>query len=103
MADLVLVRPMRVALFVFIGLAVLVAPTRADEARVEVARLDGAPVYHWRVFHSHYGDDVDRALILREYGNAKMGSYLNIVYFNCFDSCTDPTTRAMPHIKMLNI
>jgi hypothetical protein len=44
-----------------------VAPTRADDARTEVARLDGAPVYHWRVFHSHYGDDVDRALILREF------------------------------------
>jgi uncharacterized protein YbjQ (UPF0145 family) len=48
-------------------LLVLVAPTRADDARVEVARLDGAPVYHWRVFLSHYGDDVDRALILREF------------------------------------
>jgi hypothetical protein len=66
-AYLILVRPMRVALFVFIGLVVLVAPARADDARVEVARLDGAPVYHWRVFRSHYGDDVDRALILREY------------------------------------
>jgi len=54
-------------LFVFIGLVVLVAPTRADDARVEVARLDGAPVYHWRVFLSHYDDDVDRALILRAF------------------------------------
>jgi hypothetical protein len=66
-ADLVLVRPMRVALLVFIEMVVLVAPTRADEARVEVARLDGKPVYHWLVFHSDYGDDVDRAVILREF------------------------------------
>jgi hypothetical protein len=52
-------------LFVFIGLVVLAALTRADDARVKVARLDGAPVYHWRVFNSQYGDDVDRALIVR--------------------------------------
>jgi hypothetical protein len=57
-------------LVVFIGLVVLVAPTRADNARVEVARLDGAPVYHWRVFHSRYSDDVDRALILREFNRS---------------------------------
>ena len=65
--DLVLVRPMRVALFAILGLVVLVATTRAGDARVELARLDGTPVYHWRVFHSYYGDDVDRALILREF------------------------------------
>lgn len=58
---------MRIALFVFIGLVVHVAPTRADNARIQVARLDGAPVYHWRVFKSQYSDDVDRALILREF------------------------------------
>jgi len=58
---------MRVVLFVFIGLAMLVAPTRADDARVEVARLDGAPVYHWHAFKSQYSDDVDRALVLREF------------------------------------
>ena len=35
--------------------------------RVEVALLDGAPVYHWRSFPSSYHDDVDRALVLREF------------------------------------
>jgi len=57
---------MRVVLFTFIGLVVLTTSTRADDARIEVARLDGAPVYHWRLFRSQY-DDVDRALILREF------------------------------------
>jgi len=58
---------MRGALPVFIQLVVLVAPMRADDARVEVARLDGTPVYHWHHFRSQYDDDVDRALILREF------------------------------------
>jgi len=64
---------MRVVLFIFIGLVVLVPSTRADDARIEVARLDGAPVYHWRLFRSQY-DDVDRALILREFD--RRGFYL---------------------------
>ena len=38
-----------------------------DEARTEVATLDGQPVYHWRAFRSVVPDDVDRALILREF------------------------------------
>ena len=41
---------------------------QADEARIEVATLDGAPVQHWRAFTSVVPDDVDRALILREFG-----------------------------------
>lgn len=39
----------------------------AADARVKVAHLDGAPVYHWRVFKSRYSDDIDRALVLREF------------------------------------
>ena len=35
--------------------------------RVKVALLDGIPVYHWRVFKSRYADDIDRALVLREF------------------------------------
>jgi hypothetical protein len=43
------------------------AATAAHEARTKVALLDGAPVYHWRVFTSRYSDDIDRALVLREF------------------------------------
>jgi hypothetical protein len=39
----------------------------AADARVKVALLDGMPVYHWRVFKSRYSDDIDRALVLREF------------------------------------
>jgi hypothetical protein len=39
----------------------------AEGARVKVAFLDGAPVYHLTVFRSIYPDDVDRALILRAF------------------------------------
>ena len=38
-----------------------------ESVRVEVATLDGAPVYHWRTFKSTVANDVDRALILREF------------------------------------
>ena len=41
--------------------------TCAADARVKVALLDGAPVYRWRVFKSRYSDDIDRALVLREF------------------------------------
>ena len=34
---------------------------------MKVALLDGAPVYHWPVFKSQYSDDIDRALVLREF------------------------------------
>lgn len=34
---------------------------------MKVALLDGAPVYHWRVFKSRYSDDIDRGLVLREF------------------------------------
>ena len=47
----------------------------AGGARVKVALLDDAPVYHWRVLKSRYShdidrvysDDIDRALVLREF------------------------------------
>jgi hypothetical protein len=39
----------------------------AADARVKIALLDGAPVYHWRVFKSRYSDDIDHALVLREF------------------------------------
>ncbi len=39
----------------------------ADGSFIQVAILDGAPVYHWRVFESVLPDDVDRALVLREF------------------------------------
>lgn len=32
-----------------------------------MARLDGAPVYHWQTFTSSLPDDIDRALVLREF------------------------------------
>jgi hypothetical protein len=44
-----------------------VALAATSALRVKVALLDGAPVYHWRVFKSVYSDDVDRALVLREF------------------------------------
>jgi hypothetical protein len=43
------------------------ALARADDTRVKVARLDGAPVFHWRTFKSSYADDIDRAVVLREF------------------------------------
>jgi hypothetical protein len=46
----------------FFGLIAL-----AHGGRVKVAVIDGAPVYRWTVFRSIYPDDVDRALILREF------------------------------------
>jgi hypothetical protein len=49
---------------VFVASAALAA---AGGVRVKVALLDGAPVYHWRFFKSRYSDDVDRALVLREF------------------------------------
>jgi hypothetical protein len=47
--------------------AVSAALAGTSQVRVKVALLDGAPVYHWRVFPSSYRDDVDRALVLREF------------------------------------
>ncbi len=43
-----------------------VALAATSAVRVRVALLDGAPVYHWRVFKSVYSNDLDRALVLRE-------------------------------------
>ena len=48
----------------FVASAALAA---GSGVRVKVALLDGTPVYHWRVFKSRYSDDVDRALVLREF------------------------------------
>jgi hypothetical protein len=39
----------------------------AGDVRVKVALLDGVPVYHWRAFKSQFSDDVNRALVLREF------------------------------------
>ena len=56
------------SLLVLATMLVASLPLAASNAvRVKVALLDGAPVYHWRVFRSHYSDDVDRALVLREF------------------------------------
>jgi hypothetical protein len=74
-ADLLLVRAGRNSVVKSIGLGVVVAAAflifadsaSAADARVKVALLDGAPVYHWRVFKSRYSDDIDRALVLREF------------------------------------
>lgn len=43
----------------------------ADAAQVKVALLDGQPVYHWRIFASQMPDDIDRALIVREFYRRK--------------------------------
>jgi hypothetical protein len=58
------VRSLPVLTAIFLAFA---ASAAAAEARVKVALLDGAPVYHWRVFTSRYSDDLDRALVLREF------------------------------------
>ena len=38
-----------------------------ESGRVKVALLDGTPVYHWINFPSVYRNDVNRALILRDF------------------------------------
>lgn len=44
------------------------AAARAEDgAQVQVATLDGESVYHWRAFDGKLADDVDRALVLREF------------------------------------
>ena len=61
---------MKFTRFVTLLSAVFVASAvsaTAAEARVKVALLDGAPFYHWHVFKSRYSDDIDRALVLREF------------------------------------
>jgi hypothetical protein len=52
-------------LLIVSSLSVTIA--RAEGGRVRVAILDGGPVYHWAVFKSVYRDDIDRALILRDF------------------------------------
>jgi hypothetical protein len=49
-----------VKLFWILGLVVFIGLTpkvNGSDVRVKVARLDGAPVYHWRAFKSIYRDD----------------------------------------------
>jgi hypothetical protein len=53
---------LRLILFSF-----LIGLSHAEAGRIKVAILDGVPVYHWTVFPSVYPNDVDRALILREF------------------------------------
>jgi len=56
------------SLLVLAGILVASAALAAtSKVRVKVALLDGAPVYHRGVFKSAYSDDVDRALVLREF------------------------------------
>ena len=58
----------RHSLLVLAGLLVASAVSvTADDVRVKVALLDGVPVYHWRAFKSRFPDDVDRALVIREF------------------------------------
>jgi hypothetical protein len=45
----------------------LVVVAHAKAGRLKVAILDGMPVYHWTIFKSVYTDDIDRALILRDF------------------------------------
>jgi hypothetical protein len=59
-------RPLFLSWIFFICLLVACRPN-AEVGRVKVALLDGAPVYHWTNFPSVYRDDVDRALILRDF------------------------------------
>ena len=51
----------------FLLVLMMVGTIRADDARVQVGTLGGAPIYRWRVFRSEMADDADRALILREF------------------------------------
>lgn len=44
-----------------------ILPLNAQAGRVKVAWIDRAPVYHWTNFLSAVHDDVDRALILRDF------------------------------------
>lgn len=46
-------------------LIILPQATQADH--VKVALIDNEPVYHWTNFPSAFRDDVDRALILRDF------------------------------------
>ena len=43
------------------------AITRAEGSREKVAVVDGVPVYRWTAFKSVYRNDIDRALILRDF------------------------------------
>jgi hypothetical protein len=45
----------------------LIVLGQVEAARIRVAILDGVPVYHWTAFTSVYPNDIDRALILREF------------------------------------
>ena len=45
----------------------LLTVAHAEGGRVKVAILDGVPVYRWTAFKSIYRNDIDRALILRDF------------------------------------
>jgi TonB family protein len=45
----------------------LIIPLNAQAGRVKVALVDNEPVYHWTNFTSVVHNDVDRALILRDF------------------------------------
>ncbi len=59
-------RPLILSWIIFSCLLVACQP-HLESGRVKVALLDGAPVYHWINFPSVYRNDVDRALILRDF------------------------------------
>lgn len=56
-------------LIVLVSLAWFAVAVTASTGKslTQVATLDGTPVYHWRTFKSALPDDVDRALVLREF------------------------------------
>jgi hypothetical protein len=58
----VILRSFLLLLFVLLGVSGYSSPA----AREQVATVGDTSVYHWRVFDSKF-DDVDRALVLREF------------------------------------
>ncbi|MGH8094884.1 MAG: hypothetical protein ACREIF_15665 [Chthoniobacterales bacterium] len=59
-------RPLFVAWILF-GCLLVGCQSQPASGRVKVALLDSTPVYHWVNFPSVYRNDVDRALILRDF------------------------------------
>jgi hypothetical protein len=53
--------------WIFISCLLVACRPHPAVGRMQVALLDGVPVYHWANFPSVYSDDVDRALILRDF------------------------------------
>lgn len=71
--------PLIISLLLTAPFILAATAVRADDARVEVATVDGAPVYHWRTFKSFFPDDVDRALIIRDFHRQKLKLPTNLV------------------------